>query len=59
MVASFPPYIVAEGMNDTGRATRSLNPAKGFLGGASDKEPPYQCRKPMRLGFDPWVRKIP
>ena len=25
-------------------------------GGASDNEPPCQCRRP---GFDPWVGKIP
>ena len=31
----------------------------GFPGGASGKEPPYQCRRCKRLGFDPWVRKIP
>ena len=28
----------------------------GFLGGTSGQEPVCQCR---RLGFDPWVRKIP
>ena len=28
----------------------------GFPGGASGKEPAYQCR---RLEFDPWVRNIP
>ena len=26
---------------------------------ASGKEPAYQCRRRKRLGFDPWVRKIP
>ena len=31
----------------------------GFPGGASGKEPICQCRKCKRLGFDPWVRKIP
>ena len=30
----------------------------GFLGGASGKEPAYQCRKPKRHRFDPWVKKI-
>ena len=29
---------------------------RGFLGGASGKEPAYQCRRP---GFDPEVGKIP
>lgn len=24
----------------------------------SDKEPPCQCRRPRRCGFNPWVRKI-
>ena len=31
----------------------------GFPGGASGKEPTYQCRRPKRLGLDPWIRKIP
>ena len=29
---------------------------KGFLGGASGKEPSCQCKRSKRLGFDPWVR---
>ena len=28
----------------------------GFLGGASGKEPAFQCR---RCKCDPWVKKIP
>ena len=31
---------------------------RGFLGGASDKEAAWQCRRCKTLGFDPWVRKI-
>ena len=31
----------------------------GFPSGVGGKEPTYQCRKPKRLSFDPWVRKIP
>ena len=31
----------------------------GFPAGASGKEPTCQCRRSKRLGFDPWVRKIP
>ena len=31
----------------------------GFPGGASGKEPAYQCRRPKRCGFEPWVGKIP
>ena len=31
----------------------------GFPGGASGKEPACQCRRHKRLGFDPWVGKIP
>ena len=31
----------------------------GFPGGASGKEPARQCRRRKRLGFDPWVGKIP
>ena len=30
-----------------------------FPGSASGKEPACQCRRHKRLGFDPWVRKIP
>ena len=32
---------------------------KGFPGGASGKEPAWQCRRCKRCGFDPWVGKIP
>ena len=32
---------------------------EGFPGGASGKEPVCQCRRHNRLGFNPWVRKIP
>ena len=28
-------------------------------GGASGKEPAYQCRRSKRRAFYPWVRKIP
>ena len=31
----------------------------GFSGGAGGKEPTCQCRRHERLGFRPWVRKIP
>ena len=31
----------------------------GFPAGASGKESAYQCRRCKRLGFDPWVGKIP
>ena len=31
----------------------------GFPDDASGKEPTCQCRSQRRLGFDPWVRKIP
>ena len=30
-----------------------------FPGSASGKEPACQCRRHKRLGFDPWVGKIP
>jgi len=29
-----------------------------FPGGASGKEPAFQCRRQKRCGLDPWVRKI-
>ena len=32
---------------------------EGFPGGASGKEPACQCRRHKRLGFNPWIRKIP
>ena len=32
---------------------------KGFLGGASGKEPSCQWKRHKRSGFNPWVRKIP
>ena len=32
---------------------------RGFPGGTSSKEPPCQCRKQKRPGFDPWVGKTP
>ena len=31
----------------------------GFPGGASGKEPTYQCRRHKRFRFNPWVGKIP
>ena len=31
----------------------------GFPCGTSGKEPDHQCRRYKRLGFDPWVGKIP
>ena len=30
-----------------------------FPGGVSGKEPAGLCRRLKRLGFDPWVEKIP
>ena len=32
---------------------------EGFPGDVSGKEPACQCRRHKRLGFNPWVRKIP
>ena len=31
----------------------------GFPGGASGKEPTWQCRRHKRCGFHPWVGKVP
>ena len=31
---------------------------EGFPGGTSGNEPTCQCRRPKRLRFDPWVKKI-
>ena len=31
----------------------------GFPGGASGKEPAYQCKRQRRRGFNPWIGKIP
>ena len=33
--------------------------SRGFPGGTSGKEPSCQCRRCERLGFSPWVGKIP
>ena len=33
-------------------------PPQGFPVGTSEKEPICQCRRPKRLGFNPWVGKI-
>jgi len=32
---------------------------RGFPGGASGKEPTYQCRRHKRCRFNPWIKKIP
>ena len=32
---------------------------RGFPGGTSGEEPAYQCRRPKRCRFDPWVGKLP
>ena len=39
--------------------TGSLWEVRGFPGGASGKEPAYQCRRHKRCRFDPWVGNIP
>ena len=39
--------------------TGSPNPVCGLPGGTSGEDPACQCRRPMRSGLDPWVRKIP
>ena len=31
----------------------------GFPGGATGKEPSFQCRRCKRCRFDPWVETIP
>ena len=35
------------------------NTLLGFPGGATGKDPACQRRRPKRLGFHPWVPKIP
>ena len=37
---------------------RALMIKQSFPGDRRGKEPACQCRRPKRLGFDPWVRKI-
>ena len=46
-------------MTDSQEIPLNYNPAVGFPGGASGKEPDCQCRRHERHGFHPWVRKIP
>ena len=68
------PKVVAHSSVDPGRKTSpsSASDSTGragnnavfstlwdFPGGASGKEPTCQCRRCKRLGFNPWVRKIP
>ena len=36
-----------------------ISRALGFPGGTSGKEPFCQCRRYKRLGFNPWIGKIP
>ena len=38
---------------------RSVSHAWGFPVGARGEEPPGQCRRHERHGFNPWVGKIP
>ena len=37
----------------------TIQPQKDCPGGANDKEPACKYRRHKRLGFDPWIRKIP
>ena len=42
------------------RFLKIINPyILGFPGGASGKEPTYQCRRLKRHAFHPWVGRIP
>ena len=41
------------------QARGCYNDPRGFPGGASGKEPACQYRRHKRLGFDPWLGKIP
>jgi len=45
--------------NTTKRLSLHCNSPVGLPSGANGKEPAYQCRRHKRLGFDPWVGKIP
>ena len=46
--------------NSSSAAWHQLDPGQVFNpGGTGGKEPACQCRRHKRLGFDPWVRKIP
>ena len=36
-----------------------MDESRCFPGGASGKESHRQCRRCKRLGFDPWIGKIP
>ena len=38
---------------------RDYNKVPIFPGGSAGKEPTYQSRRHKRLGFNPWVWKIP
>ena len=40
-------------------AAAAAKKKKGFPGGASGREPAYQCKRQKRPGFDSWIGKIP
>ena len=62
-----PPFTHKETKAQKGKVTAvkllrfevSSIEVKGFPGGASGKEPTYQCRRQKRFEFDSWVGKIP
>ena len=37
----------------------ALYQRRGFPGGTSGEEPPFQSKRCKRLRFDPWIRIVP
>ena len=52
-------YAVVCGVTKSGHDSVTEQQQKGFPGDARGKEPPCQCRRHKRHGFDSWVGKIP
>ena len=52
-------YIMSPIMSSDVRCGKFVVCDQGFPGGASGKEPAYQCRRHRRRAFDPWVGKTP
>ena len=50
---------VGHDSSDLAAAAAAAAAAAGFPGGTSSKEPVSQCQRHKRLGFDPWIGKIP
>ena len=53
-----PPGKPIQHSSHMGKKRYEIYQSRGFLGGASGKEPACQCRRHKRRRFSPWVGKI-